>query len=47
MLMIGECIENEDKALTNIKRTTIALNKGGHNFFIAHLGDKERYEKLV
>ena len=47
MFQIEECIENEDKALIYTKSTTINLSKGGDNFFLAHIEDKDRYERLV
>ena len=43
MFQIEECIENDDKALINTKNTTINLSKGGDNFFIAHIEERERY----
>ena len=47
MFMVEECIENEDLELTNTKNTTINLNKGGDDFFMAHIEDKERYQRLA
>jgi hypothetical protein len=47
MFNVEECIQNEDLELTNTKNTTIALAKGGDSFFMAHIGDKEGYKKLV
>jgi hypothetical protein len=47
MFMIEECIENHDMQLTNTKKTTIVLRKGGDDFFKAHIEDKERYKRLV
>ena len=38
--MIEEYIQNDDKALTNVKCTNIVLNKDGYNFFIAHIEEK-------
>ena len=43
MFMIEECIENEDKALTKTRNTTINLSNGGDNFFRAHIEAKKRY----
>ena len=45
--IIEEYIENKNTELTNAKCTTIILSKGGCNFFIAHLEDKDRYQRLV
>ena len=47
MFQIEECIQNDDKALKNTKNTTINLAKGGDNFFMAHIEERERYESLV
>jgi hypothetical protein len=47
MFMVEECIQNKDTELTNTKCTTIILSKGGDNFFMAHIEDRERYERLV
>ena len=41
--IVEEYIENEDKALTKTKNTTINLSKEGVNFFIAHIENNERY----
>ena len=41
--LVEEYFQNDDKALTNTKSTTIALDEGGANFFIAHVEDRERY----
>ena len=46
MFMIIEYIENEDKQLTNTNNT-INIGKGGDNFFIAHILERERYCRLV
>jgi hypothetical protein len=45
--LVEEYFWNDDKALTNAKCTTIVLNKGGDDFFVAHLEDRERYQRLV
>ena len=47
MFMVEECIENRDKALTITKCTNTVLSKSGNDFFIAHVEDNERYQKLV
>ena len=47
MFQIEECIENVDKALSNTNNTTVILSKGGDNFFMAHIENKKRYQKLV
>ena len=47
MFQIEEFIQNEDKALTDTKNTTVNLGKGGDNFFMVHIEDKERYKRLV
>ena len=44
--MVEEYIENEDDDLTISKCTTVALGKGGHNFFRGHVEDKDRYKAL-
>ena len=46
MYMIEEYIENDDLKLNNTKCTTIILNKGGDDFFMAHVEDKERYSRV-
>ena len=43
MFMIEEYIQNHDMRLINTKCTTSALNKGGLNFFKAHIEDRDRY----
>ena len=45
--MVEEYIENEDDDLTVSKCTTVALGKGGHNFFKGHVEDKDRYKILI
>ena len=44
--MVAECVENEDKQLTNSKCTTVNLKDGGHLFFNVHIVDNERYQRL-
>ena len=43
MFMVAEYIHNDDLDLKNIKNTTINLSKGGDNFFMGHIDDRERY----
>ena len=47
MFMIEEYIENHDTELTKTKSTTIALSKGGDNFFIGYISNWERYLRMV
>ena len=41
--LVEEYFWNDDLELANTKSTTIALKKGGDNFFIAYIEDNERY----
>ena len=41
--LVEEYIQNDDSELTNTKFTTINLSKGGDNFFIGHIENRERY----
>ena len=45
--MVEECIQNDDKALINTQCTTVVLSKGGDNFFIGHIENRERYFGLI
>ena len=45
--LVEEYFWNYDTELTNTKHTTIILSKGGGDFFIGHIEDRERYQGLV
>ena len=47
MFMVLEYFWNDDLGLTNTMSTTIIFNKDGDNFFMAHIGNRERYQRLV
>ena len=43
MKLVQEYFWNDDMELTNTKHSVILLNKGGENFYIAHVEDRVRY----